>query len=220
MKSELKGLTIATLSAVLLSGYILAEPDEESQGSNAYVAGSHYVVLDEPVPTRDADKIEVIEAFSYGCPYCFELEAAVISWKNTLGPDVDFRQMHAVWNEAMEFYAQVHIATQSINQSDLLHNAIFNAIQVDQRSLESPRAFAEFLAGMGVDESEFFDQFNSGRTRETVEESRILVQRYGLTGVPQFIVNGKYRVDPMLADGRERMLDVVDFLIELERRGK
>ena len=41
---------------------------------------------------------------------------------------------------------------------------------------------------------------------------------YGITGVPAMIVNGKYRVDGRMAGSNQGMLDVVDFLVEQERR--
>ena len=36
-----------------------------------YVAGTHYTELPNPVNTRDASKVEVLEAFWYGCSHCF-----------------------------------------------------------------------------------------------------------------------------------------------------
>ena len=41
---------------------------------------------------------------------------------------------------------------------------------------------------------------------------------YGVTGVPTMIVDGKYRVDARMAGSNEQMLEVVDFLVERERR--
>ena len=39
-----------------------------------YVAGTHYTELPNPVNTRDASKVEVLEAFWYGCSHCFRFE--------------------------------------------------------------------------------------------------------------------------------------------------
>ena len=40
---------------------------------------------------------------------------------------------------------------------------------------------------------------------------------YGVTGVPTLVVHGKYRTTGTLAGGNDKMLQVVDFLIEKER---
>ena len=42
-----------------------------------FVAGTHYVELDNPVNTRDTSKVEVIEAFWYGCSHCFRFEPLI-----------------------------------------------------------------------------------------------------------------------------------------------
>ena len=43
---------------------------------------------------------------------------------------------------------------------------------------------------------------------------------YKVTGVPAMIVNGKYRVDSRSAGSFDRMLQVVDYLVDLERTAK
>ena len=42
--------------------------------------------------------------------------------------------------------------------------------------------------------------------------------KYGIKGVPALIVNGKYRVVGNRSIGTEDLLDVVNFLIEKERK--
>ena len=45
-----------------------------------YVAGTHYTELRAPVNTPDDSKIEVLEAFWYGCSHCFRFEPLVADW--------------------------------------------------------------------------------------------------------------------------------------------
>ena len=42
-------------------------------------------------------------------------------------------------------------------------------------------------------------------------------KRYGITGVPVLVVNGKYLTSAQMAGGNKEMLQVVDFLVEQER---
>jgi len=198
------------------------ESQPESEGASAetaaeFVEGVHFVRLAEPVPTINPDRIEVIEAFSYGCPYCYELETSIMRWEHQVPSYVDFRRLHAVWNEPMRLYAQAFYAAIHMGIIDSIHVATFNAVQIEQRRLASPRAFADFAGERGYDRDDYIRHFRSAETRQAVEMSEQRVQSYGISGVPQFIVNGKYRVDPARADGREAMLDVVDFLIARER---
>ncbi|MCA1780481.1 MAG: thiol:disulfide interchange protein DsbA/DsbL [Xanthomonadaceae bacterium] len=198
-------------------------PEPQIDGASAktpieFVEGVHFVRLDKPVPTVDPDKIEVIEAFSYGCPYCFELEPLIMRWEHEVPSYVDFRRLHAVWNEPMRLYAQAFYAAILMGIIDRVHVATFNAVQIEQRRLASPRAFADFVAEKGHDRDEYIRHFGSSETRQAVKSSEQRVELYGISGVPQFIVNGKYRVDPARADGREAMLDVVNFLVARERK--
>jgi formate dehydrogenase major subunit len=75
------------------------------------VEGEHYTVLDEPVETQVADdRIEVTEAFWYGCPHCYNLEDPLNAWVAEQPEDVAFQRMPATmggdWNQhALAFYA-------------------------------------------------------------------------------------------------------------------
>ena len=44
-----------------------------------YTEGIEYERLASPVPTVDANKVEVVELFWYGCPHCYRLEPHLIS---------------------------------------------------------------------------------------------------------------------------------------------
>lgn len=199
------------------SGGENAEANEGERAATEFIEGVHYTRLDNPVPTVDSDKIEVIEAFSYGCPHCLELEPAVMGWQHRLPSNVDFRRLHAVWNDSMRLYAQAFYASIHMGIIDRVHVRFFNAIQIEQRALSSPRAFADFVDELGFDRDEFIRHFRSSETQQAIKSTEQRVALYQLSGVPQFIVNGKYKVDPARADGRKAMLDVVNHLIEKER---
>ena len=66
---------------------------------------------------------------------------------------------------------------------------------------------------------EFTKAYNSFFVRSRVMQAQAKSRAYGITGVPTMIVNGKYRVDGRMAGSNQGMLDVVNFLVEQERRG-
>lgn len=175
------------------------------------------MLLDRPVPARDKNKIEVVEAFAYGCPHCYGIESHIQGWRRRQAQDVDFWHFPAVWNESMRLYAQAFYAARELNLAEKLHLPLFNAIMIEQKQLKSPNELASFFADYGVDKSRFIELFNSSRVEQEIEKAEQRVRHYEISGVPQFIVNGKYRIDPVRAGGREEMLAVVDFLVEKER---
>jgi len=50
-----------------------------------------------------------------------------------------------------------------------------------------------------------------------LNKSQINTVKYDITGVPAFIVNGKYLVDTTTAGGSDRVFKIIDFLISQER---
>jgi cyclophilin family peptidyl-prolyl cis-trans isomerase len=182
-----------------------------------FVAGEHYVVLDEPIPTRDAGKIEVVALFAYGCPHCYEFDPLVRGWSQEQADDLDFRVLPAVWNKAMKPYARAYYAAQALDVSEIVHESLFTAIVIEQRQLDDEEALAAFFGSYGVDEQEFHDAMESEEVAERVQQAEERVRAYNPVGVPEVVINGRYRVDRMRAGGLAQMLPVVEFLVAKER---
>ncbi|MNR56896.1 Thiol:disulfide interchange protein DsbA precursor [compost metagenome] len=53
-----------------------------------------------------------------------------------------------------------------------------------------------------------------------MKQAKDLAQKYGITGVPSMVVNGKYRFDLGTAKGPQGVLNVADYLIAKERATK
>jgi thiol:disulfide interchange protein DsbA len=191
--------------------------DAAVQKREGFVAGEDYVVLDRPVPTRDSSKIEVVEMFSYGCPHCYEFEAPVKTWSKQQSGDVDFWAFPAVWNKSMELYAGAFYAARELEIEEKIRQPLFTAIVVEQKSVRNESDLAEFFAQHGVDKKSFTDTFNSPGVKTKVKYAEERVRLYKPVGVPEIIVNGKYRIDRMRAGGLTEMLAVADYLIEKER---
>lgn len=209
--SDVPEREIVILSATREGGEALA-PEPQS-----FIEGEHYVVLDDPIVTRDSSKVEVVEAFSYGCPYCLSIEPVIAEWREQQVSDVDFWHFPAVWNEPMKLYARAFYVAQELDVAETIHLPLFTAIVVVQKKLSNESDLADFFAKYGVDKAAFTKAFNSTAVASQVEQAEALVNNYKLASVPQIVVNGKYRIDPMRAGGRAEMLAVVDFLVEKER---
>jgi len=194
---------------------VVADAVEQQQDS--FIAGEHYIVLDEPVATRDSSKIEVVEMFSYGCPHCYELEAQITAWRKQQASDVDFWYSPAVWSKTMGLYARAFYAARALNVMDEIHFPMFTSIVVEQRKLSNENELAEFFAEQGVDKEAFTEAMQSPAVIKQAKEAEARVRSYKPVGVPEIIVNGKYRVDRMHAGGLTEMLTVTDYLVNKER---
>jgi cyclophilin family peptidyl-prolyl cis-trans isomerase/thiol-disulfide isomerase/thioredoxin len=191
--------------------------DNTQQTHTQFIAGEHYIVLDTPVATRDPGKIEVVEMFSYGCPHCYEFETLIQQWAKIQDSDVDYWDFPAVWNPPMKFFAKAFYAAHELNVADKIHLPLFSAIVIDQQNLSSEAKLGEFFARQGIDKKAFSKAFNLETVEDQAQQAELRVINYKPVGVPEIIVNGKYRIDRMRAGGYSEMLAVVDFLVNKER---
>ena len=183
-----------------------------------FVAGTHYEVLDIPVDTRDAKKVEVVEMFSYACIHCFNFDPYVKAWQARQPEDVDFRPVPAIFNDDWERLAQAFYTAEALGVKDKVHERMFEGIHSNNEDLRQASLLAPIFNELGgVNEADFNAAHKSFSVRSRVQQAKALVRAYRITGVPTMIVNGKYRVDGRMAGGNAEMLEVVDFLVAKER---
>ena len=103
--------------------------------ASPYEEGTHYVLLEIPIQTRDSSVVEVTEYFSYGCPHCYRFEPLVSRWKQSLSEDVDFNRSPAVWSvTGYELYARTYYTAKALGIEPQFIPAAFNTIQ-NERSM-------------------------------------------------------------------------------------
>lgn len=210
MKRSIQVLTFVLLMPLAFSSFAQIE---------RFVAGTHYTELAAPANTNDSSKIEVLEVFWYGCSHCFRFEPLIANWEATMPADVDFGRFPAMWNGLMEVHAQVYYTAEAMDALDVVHEHVFNAINIEGNRLQNEGQIGALFAKYGINEDEFAKSFNSFSVRTKVNQAKQRMQAYEIRSTPNMIVNGKY----LVATGQSvltqaDMLDVVDFLVEKERR--
>jgi len=183
-----------------------------------YVAGRHYEILDSPSVTRDPSKVEVVEVFWFGCNHCYALESYILPWKKTLPKDVDYWKSHATWNPTLKIHARLFYSAKALGIEDKIIPGAFTAIQREGRFLTGNSELEYFFKGFGVEKEKYLSVSNSFGVNNAVKQADNRMRQWTITGVPTLIVNGKYKVSGTREVGTDRLLDVVDFLIEKERR--
>jgi thiol:disulfide interchange protein DsbA len=191
-----------------------------AQEGDKYQAGTHYQVITIPVRTADPEKIEVNEVFWYGCSHCFEFETIMSPWSKNLASDVDFQRTPAIWQPKMEAHARAYYTAKQLNVLESMHPIIFKTMHTDKHPLENEDQIASLFTAHGVDEAAFRKAYNSFTVQSQARQADSRVRGYGVTGTPEIIVNGKYRISARETGGQQGMLDVASFLIEKEREAK
>ena len=182
-----------------------------------FVEGKDYIRLAKPVATSGSN-VEVAEAFWYGCPHCFSLEPAIKSWVKKLPDDVSFRKVPAMFGKEWKVHGQLFYTARALKLGAQVDYDIFNEIHVQNNRLNNPDAMAKFLAVYGVSKGDFEKAYSSFGVKKDMQKANAVVRGSKLTGVPAFIVNGKYRVSAREAGSNARMLEVVAYLAERERQ--
>ena len=210
MKRSMQILTFVLLMPLAFSSFAQIEK---------FVAGTHYTELSAPVNTNDASKVEVLEVFWYGCSHCFRFEPLIANWEATMPEDVDFGRFPAMWNGLMEVHAQVFYTAQAMDALDIVHEHVFNAINIEGNRLQNENQIGALFAKYGINEDEFSKAFNSFSVRTKVNQAKQRMQDYEIRSTPNMIVNGKYLVTTgESVRTQAEMLEVVDFLVEKERQ--
>ncbi|MEM9301553.1 MAG: thiol:disulfide interchange protein DsbA/DsbL [Pseudomonadota bacterium] len=184
-----------------------------------FTEGVHYKRLDAPQPTAAADRVEVIEFFSYGCGHCNEFEPSLVAWKQDLPENVNLRLIPAGLGRAIfQQLAAVFYIADELGVLDDTHAAMFTEIhEKKNRAIMSREGLSSFFGQFGVEEAAFDAAIASPEVQERFAAGEQAARAYGLQGVPMMVVNGKYSVMRNDAVGSyDQLLEVVDYLVERE----
>ncbi|MDG2353732.1 MAG: thiol:disulfide interchange protein DsbA/DsbL [Gammaproteobacteria bacterium] len=182
----------------------------------SFVAGEDYVVLDKPVKTVTGDKVEVRELFWYYCPHCFNVEPLVENYLKKLPESAKFIRQPAVLSDRWVNGAIFYYVLEQLNEVDRLHAKLFDAIHLHKTAFVDNEDFINWLVDHNVNKEDANNAFKSFSVRIKVNKSKLNTVKYKTSGVPVFVVNGKYWVDSKHAGGEKRLFKVVDYLIQKE----
>lgn len=189
----------------------------------AFVEGTHYERIDVPVETglenESPAQVEVVEVFSYMCIHCYSFDPVLQRWEENMSEQAVFNRVPAVFSDDWALMARAFYTAEILGISKEMHEPLFNAIHVKRMNLRNEDQMASLFSEAGAISKEAFTKaYDSFFVRSRVMQAQAKSRAYGITGVPTMIVNGKYRVDGRMAGSNQGMLDVVDFLVEQERR--
>ena len=193
-----------------------------AHAQGAPVEGKNYIKLTTRAPLSlpgPDKKVEVVEFFGYYCPHCFAFESTLEAWVKKLPADVAFRRNPVAFSVPQQALQKAFYALEDMGQIDSMHRKLFVAIHQQNRRLNTDKEIAEFVASQGVDMAKFRDAFNSFSVNSRASRARQLSQDYKIDGVPTLGVQGRFNTTGSLTGGNDRMLQVVDHLIGLARRG-
>lgn len=197
---------LAFFAATLLSLSALAAGPEAFEGHD-------YTVVKNPQPVATGNKVEVLEFFWYRCPHCFQLEPALNGWLKTLPKDAQIRRVPAVFRDDWMPAAKLYYTLDQMDLLGTLHHKVFDAYHVENINLNDPAVLGDWIAKQGVDRKKFEGIYKSFSTQSKATQGARLAANYGITGVPSFVIDGKYVTSASMTGGPARLFEVLDQLI-------
>ena len=190
--------------------------------------GVNYTRTVPAQPTNvPAGQVEVLEFFWYACPHCYALEPTVQTWLKSKPAYITFTRVPVEWNEGHRSLARLYYALEAMGKSNDLHGEIFKEIQVNGDPLIGPdpnnvasaeRTQLAFIKKLGLSDADFEKAYHDMNVETALQRADQLAQRYRISSVPVFVVNGKYISDVTQAGGPEKLMSLLNDLAAQEHK--
>jgi thiol:disulfide interchange protein DsbA len=181
--------------------------------------GVNYKRLEPAVPTNVAPgKAEVVEVFWYACGHCFLIEPKLDTWERAGKPaSAQLVRMPATWNDILKTHARVFYTAELLGKLPAMHTEIFREVNVKGNRLDTPAAIQAYFVAHGVSQADFQKAWSSFAVESKVRRAEDLNRRYKITATPTIVVNGKYVTDVGMAGSEEKLFQVINALLDLDK---
>jgi len=216
--------------------HLAALPPEQQLPSGRWKPGINYdpIVPAQPVNVAPG-KVQVIEVLWLGCPHCYALEPSVLAWLKSKPDYIEFVRVPVMWGPVHRAHARLFYTLEALGRKDLIERA-FDEIHAysleasgersDLVQSHSPlvgatddatyQAQLAFAKANGVDPEAFRKAYNSPAVMADLQHAQEITTRYQVSGVPFFIIDGKYSTDVGKAGSSQDLFELIDNLAAIE----
>lgn len=206
----------------LLRAHMVAE------NPSRYRVGNDFTLLPNNLPAEYDNlktmprAIVVTHFFTYPCHLCWRIEPYITSWRKTLPDNVKYVRLPSTLSRTWMHYAQVYFALEMMDQHEIMHEKIVNAIANGTEKLNSLETASNFLGKHGVDEDQFRKNYASFSVQARVRKINKLERELKLPSMPKLMVNGAYLETSSTRElgaeaAAKKTLDIVNYLISVEQ---
>lgn len=198
-----------------------------------WVEGKNYAVLRPAQRTSvPAGKIEVMEVFSYGCPFCNQFQPVIEKLKQSLPRDAQMVYLPASFNPAEDWptFQRAYFAAQALGIADKAHQAMYDAVwktgelatvNPTTHQLKSPQPSLEDVARCygritGVKAEDFLAAARSFGVDVKIKAADAKILAMQVPSTPCIVVNGKYRIIMESLSKPDDVIDIVKTLVAKE----
>ncbi|RLV58360.1 thiol:disulfide interchange protein DsbA/DsbL [Parashewanella curva] len=178
-----------------------------------FVEGKDYIKV-EGIP--EAHKPVVREFFSYNCPHCYHAESSVEKMATMLKGKVAFvRTPVGAGRPSWILGQEAYFVAKKLKITQQVHSQIFHYIHEEAGPFTSVAQLKAFFITQGVKASDFDMAYNSADRKAALSEYGIQVQLSAISGVPTFLINGIYEVNPA-GKSADELVGIVNYLVSMK----
>ncbi len=174
--------------------------------------------LISPQPVETGERIEVIDFFWYGCPYCNELQPALDDWDRRKPADVVLRRVPAILRDSWAPHARIYYTLELLGEAGRLHQKVYHSYHVEELPMSKPDVMEQWAVKNGIERRRWLDAYYSPEVDARIARAHELARRYEVQGTPTVVVDGRYLTSSSMTPTVRGVIPVVEDLIRLARQ--
>jgi thiol:disulfide interchange protein DsbA len=203
---------IAGLALLALAGRAAAQEVRARQNIE------YRLIAVQPVET--GERIEVIDFFWYGCPYCNDLQPTLEEWLKRKPDDVALRRVPAILRDSWAPHARIYYALELLGEVERLHLKVYEGYHVEQLHMSKPEVMEQWAAKHGIERQRWLDAYFSPETDARIARAFQATKRYDVQGTPSLVVDGRYLTSSSMTSTVRGVVTVLEDLVRLARQGR
>lgn len=115
----------------------------------------------------------------------------IINQAKTLGLDYNFDDL--VLTNSFDAHRMIHYA-KDLGKNEEMTEALFKAYFTDSKNISDFNTLGDLANSIGLNKEEAINFLNSDKYKDEVRKDEALARNYGISSVPTFIFNNKFKV--------------------------
>lgn len=190
-----------------------------SAHADAFKAGKEYLILKQ-CPQASGQPVQVTEFFSYGCPWCYRIEARLNEWIKDNSQHINFSKVPVVFKPSWEAYAKAYYAAEALGLSQTLSPDLFKRIITDKESLGTDEAMITYFSQHGVALDVAKSAFlHSAEVTMQLAKGKQAMAMNQISAIPAVVVNQCYKTNMQMAGSEAQFFAVLDYLLKKSQAG-
>ena len=183
-----------------------------------YQEGTHYIVVNDKATPQP----EIVEFFSFWCPHCYNFEPLVEQIKKKMDRDTTFKKVHVNFMgftspDVQDDATRAMLVARSLKKETALNQAVFESIHKLRSPVTNLNDLRNIFIVNGIEPETFDKMVSSFGVSNMLKMNNKVIEKFRkhLSGVPNFIVNGKFQAQFTREMNND---DIVDLIVWLSKQ--